>query len=520
MRRDGPSPPNISPSAQSESTKASSGSISSRASSFAHLLYPRKRPSNLLSLGKRASKQFGKGSKPKKESPAQAVSTHPTIVEISSPTRPTIERASTYTAVHSGLDPPRSKSSDITQSSTSRPVAKRLLSALDLKPLKPDPNIPSSPQRLRFVQPAALGFHSLSRHSSSEHGSPPLPRQTPQLSSSTSHLNFRADHIRQSTIEEDADHSNGFDVSRQPPRLGSPLQPSAATPNSPEASIPRPKPRTFMRRMLSRHASESAVEKLKAREPSTERLPNVRTPGSMISPSCATLRKSYFPHLRREQSSDASSQVSPKTVKPRSSYYLGDMPRSSNGPVDIKGWLDMNRGPVTSDVAIREGPHHHKTRTVTPSTDSFLPSEMKRINTPLMQPAVAARKHRSIYRGFHFDHAQTQESEDMVLDSPPLIKPLMPNPPLNLKGGYANERPRRFSHDFYKPQADQVVNEPEEGEEKDSTRTFSLDVPDHLPSSPLCPLHPKHIGGQKAICPMHGRGRRAKAQVPAAQKAN
>ncbi|KAF2165528.1 hypothetical protein M409DRAFT_24381 [Zasmidium cellare ATCC 36951] len=30
-------------------------------------------------------------------------------------------------------------------------------------------------------------------------------------------------------------------------------------------------------------------------------------------------------------------------------------------------------------------------------------------------------------------------------------------------------------------------------------------VPDHLPNSPLCPLHHKHKSGGKAICPLHGR---------------
>ncbi|KAK5129415.1 hypothetical protein LTR08_003271 [Meristemomyces frigidus] len=34
---------------------------------------------------------------------------------------------------------------------------------------------------------------------------------------------------------------------------------------------------------------------------------------------------------------------------------------------------------------------------------------------------------------------------------------------------------------------------------------FELGVPDHLPSSPLCPLSPMHKSGGKAICPMHGR---------------
>lgn len=32
-----------------------------------------------------------------------------------------------------------------------------------------------------------------------------------------------------------------------------------------------------------------------------------------------------------------------------------------------------------------------------------------------------------------------------------------------------------------------------------------LDIPDHLPTSPLCPRHPKHKSGGKGVCPMHGQ---------------
>lgn len=43
---------------------------------------------------------------------------------------------------------------------------------------------------------------------------------------------------------------------------------------------------------------------------------------------------------------------------------------------------------------------------------------------------------------------------------------------------------------------------------------FENDVPDHLPSSPLCPLHPKHKSGGKAICLMHGRYKKKKDVAP------
>nr|POE54448.1 allergen asp f 7 like [Quercus suber] len=44
---------------------------------------------------------------------------------------------------------------------------------------------------------------------------------------------------------------------------------------------------------------------------------------------------------------------------------------------------------------------------------------------------------------------------------------------------------------------------------------YELDLPDHLPSSPLCPLSPKHKNGAAGICPMHGRKTANEAQVSA-----
>ena len=46
------------------------------------------------------------------------------------------------------------------------------------------------------------------------------------------------------------------------------------------------------------------------------------------------------------------------------------------------------------------------------------------------------------------------------------------------------------------------------GEEEDSSGgEVDYDIPDHLPSSPLCPRHPKHKSGGKGTCPMHGKNK-------------
>jgi len=47
----------------------------------------------------------------------------------------------------------------------------------------------------------------------------------------------------------------------------------------------------------------------------------------------------------------------------------------------------------------------------------------------------------------------------------------------------------------------QVEMEAEEEEEE-----LASDVPEHLPSSPLCPLNPKNSKFGQLLCPIHGKG--------------
>ena len=41
--------------------------------------------------------------------------------------------------------------------------------------------------------------------------------------------------------------------------------------------------------------------------------------------------------------------------------------------------------------------------------------------------------------------------------------------------------------------------------EADERRKFEWLIPEHLPNSPLCPLHPKYVGPSKGLCYWHGR---------------
>jgi hypothetical protein len=44
-----------------------------------------------------------------------------------------------------------------------------------------------------------------------------------------------------------------------------------------------------------------------------------------------------------------------------------------------------------------------------------------------------------------------------------------------------------------------------EMEAEDEEEEVASDVPEHLPSSPLCPLNPKNSMCGQLLCPIHGR---------------
>jgi hypothetical protein len=55
--------------------------------------------------------------------------------------------------------------------------------------------------------------------------------------------------------------------------------------------------------------------------------------------------------------------------------------------------------------------------------------------------------------------------------------------------------------DYFSVKMKQVEMEAEDEEEE-----LASDVPEHLPSSPLCPLNPKNLMYGRLLCPIHGKG--------------
>ncbi len=59
------------------------------------------------------------------------------------------------------------------------------------------------------------------------------------------------------------------------------------------------------------------------------------------------------------------------------------------------------------------------------------------------------------------------------------------------------------SRDWYETRMDMIMKG--EGNSQGRDSTFELDVPEHFPGSPLCPLSPLHKSRGMAMCPYHGR---------------
>jgi hypothetical protein len=149
---------------------------------------------------------------------------------------------------------------------------------------------------------------------------------------------------------------------------------------------------------------------------------------------------------------------------------------------------------------------------------SYLPSEARRIHTPPLPGDGPGQKR----MGFFFDYTAPSPAES------PTTENSLNNEREQAHSSAPNVRPRRGrtvgGTDWYEAQLAKVdaVDEArsasrstsaglgrsekdnEKGKEK---KVVDLNVPEHLPSSPLCPRHAKHEGRGTGVCWMHGRNK-------------
>ncbi|KAL9027030.1 MAG: hypothetical protein Q9196_004383 [Gyalolechia fulgens] len=138
-----------------------------------------------------------------------------------------------------------------------------------------------------------------------------------------------------------------------------------------------------------------------------------------------------------------------------------------------------------------------------PNAPTYLPSEARRIGTPPL-PGNGAK-----LRGFFFDYNAPRSAEEQAEGArtnhtplPPrkrdeMLKPSKPTTPRS-----PGARLQRSDDDVEWFRVEAAMKRTEDERDK-----FELNVPEHLPSSPLCPRHPKHRSGGKSVCVYHGRSR-------------
>lgn len=121
-----------------------------------------------------------------------------------------------------------------------------------------------------------------------------------------------------------------------------------------------------------------------------------------------------------------------------------------------------------------------------PGAPTYLPSEARRVNTPPLPGSDRA------HRSFFFDHntpPNQSSSDSLSIAMTPQRK--------HLTG----------VTDYYRmKQEAQQLNKYHD--------RFELNIPDHLPSSPLCPRNPKYRSGGKGICAHHGRNNSTPLEDP------
>ena len=233
--------------------------------------------------------------------------------------------------------------------------------------------------------------------------------------------------------------------------------------------------RSMTAEALNRVASHLREFKLKGRE--TE-ISETASGLSIAAPSAI----SRWHHLQSLYSSSGHS----------SSSSLGSFTRRFQDPVHTPDPRSMYTG---SDMN-----RYLAVELTRPEAPNFLPSEARRIDTP----------DRSNLKSY-FETQSTAETplssssnsatpnSGRFEDSMRSTITLLPKPGKDLEGPLGS--PQKLSDsDYHRNQMKEV-----DADESQTPEQFVLSVPEHLPSSPLCPKHPKNKSKGKGVCVYHGR---------------
>ena len=190
-----------------------------------------------------------------------------------------------------------------------------------------------------------------------------------------------------------------------------------------------------------------------------------------------------------QSSSTPTPSPSPESASSRKLHHLilgnGTMMSKSSSILNML----MGKPPASTptEEALYRGNNQNeyfKVEISDPDGPTFLPSEATRVGTP---PLPTDRPRKGDLRGFSFDY------------SSPGGSPYMGPPESGQKELHACRRTATMESEELLPF--------HLGAEAQKDCQFELNVPEHLPGSPLCPRSPLHPSGGKGICVYHGRTR-------------
>lgn len=159
----------------------------------------------------------------------------------------------------------------------------------------------------------------------------------------------------------------------------------------------------------------------------------------------------------------------------------------------------MGKTPVVTpnpeaQYTTQNGKQYTKVDLENPDDDTFLSSEARRVNTPPLSKGKGLPSAR--HRGFFFDLSPPEDSD--LSDSEIGKSPTSQNE-LKKTSTVSSDHPSITSREWWETAVKTVK------QQRVELPPFELDVPEHLPSSPLCPANPKHKSGGTGICVYHGR---------------
>ena len=220
------------------------------------------------------------------------------------------------------------------------------------------------------------------------------------------------------------------------------------------------------------------------KQPQSELSPPRSFTGHMLDRASTILR-----HVSEKQVTPTSSQSSVPSTTGSSARrsYLFPLRRAHSNSSSLRNMLMGNAPlgtPTTPDPQIMyvgsDERQYFRVEISAPGAPTYLPSEARRIGTPPLLEQNGKP------RGFFFNYE-------------------VPDGEANMLGPDTRARPRVKRRKS--PDIDWYTVKFKADEARDNAVNFELNVPEHLPSSPLCPKHAKHRSGGKGICVFHGRNR-------------